>query len=293
MPSPVRPDPTSPEPEASEGLFRPKHAGIKAAILLVCAPLLVAAVIIGGRLLLPVKELKLAPRTPFEIARSDTAPRERVEAPMVALPAGSFTMGSTERNEAPPHPVAVAAFAIDPELVTVRDYRACVAARRCSADGLDGPGPCNWGAPGREAHPMNCVDWNEADIYCRWIGRRLPTEEEWEYAARGPTGRLFPWGSEAPDETRACFGRDATCEAGAHPAGRTPEGVADLAGNVWEWTSSPYCGYATPGCASVERVVRGNSFRAREPARLRASQRSGHVITSRETFLGFRCARGG
>jgi formylglycine-generating enzyme required for sulfatase activity len=293
MPEPVRPDPNAQEPGASEGAFRPRHAGLKAAILLVFGPLLVAGGIIWGRLLLPVKELQLAPRTPFEMARSDIAPPERVEAPMVTILEGSFLMGSAERNEAPAHRVQVAGFAIDPTEVSVADYRACVAARRCAADGLDGPGPCNWGAPGRENHPMNCVDWNDADIYCRWLGRRLPTEEEWEFAARGPAGRLYPWGPEAPDEGRACFLRGGTCPVGERAAGRTPEGVADLAGNVWEWTSSPYCNYGADGCASVERVVRGGSYSAREPARLRASQRSGHVVTVRETFLGFRCARGG
>jgi formylglycine-generating enzyme len=275
------------------GPLRPRNAGAKAAVLLVVGPLLLTAGIIGGRAALPVKELQLAPLVPFDLGSASAPPPALLDAPMIAVAPGSFEMGSTAKNESPPHRVAVAAFSIDATEVTVDAYRACVEATRCPADGLTEVAACNWATPGRGPHPMNCVDWNEADIYCRWLGKRLPTEEEWEFAARGPEGRIFPWGNSQPDEPTACFNRATTCPAGERAAGRTPQGALDLAGNVWEWTASPYCAYAVGDCGSVERVVRGGSYTAREGAKLRSSARSGHVITLRETYLGFRCARGG
>lgn len=99
--------------------------------------------------------------------------------------------------------------------------------------------------PGFERHPVNEVTWNGARRYCAWRGARLPTEAEWEAAARGREGRRYPWGSAPPDVSRAVFGRrtNETGAAGERPAGATPEGVHDLAGNVSEWTSSLYRPY--------------------------------------------------
>jgi formylglycine-generating enzyme required for sulfatase activity len=80
---------------------------------------------------------------------------------------------------------------------------------------------------------------------------------------------------------------------GERPSGATPEGVRDLAGNVWEWTSSPYCPYDKPGCESPQRTVRGGSYTAKEASKVRAALRSGHIVTLREQYLGFRCAKEG
>jgi formylglycine-generating enzyme required for sulfatase activity len=269
----------------------PRGRGVVGMVLTLAAPCVLIGIILGGRGVMPVKEMKLAPLVSFEAPKYGAPPPALAATPMVTVPAGTFSMGSTEKGESPVHSVDVAAFRLDPDEVTVADYRACVDANRCPADALTSLPGCNYGDRARDRHPMNCVDWNEAEIYCHWLGRRLPTEEEWEYAARGAAGRLYPWGNAAPDESRACFGRDATCPVGELTAGATPEGVRDLAGNVWEWTSSAYCPYDKPNCESAQRTVRGGSYTAKEGAKLRAALRSGHVVTLRERYLGFRCAK--
>jgi iron(II)-dependent oxidoreductase len=158
-------------------------------------------------------------------------------------------------------------------------------------------------APGFERHPVNEVTWEGARRYCAWRGARLPTEAEWEAAARGRDGRTYPWGEAAPTRERAVFARGSneTEAVGGRPAGATPEGVHDLAGNVAEWTSSLYRPYpyrADDGrehaSAAGERVTRGGDhvFDA-DPGRMRAAFRAGFsrnpLVGHRH--IGFRCAR--
>jgi formylglycine-generating enzyme required for sulfatase activity len=121
--------------------------------------------------------------------------------------------------------------------------------------------------PGEDHHPVTDTDWYDADAYCRWAGKRLPTEEEWEKAARGPNGQVWPWGNQH-DVARANTlesGRDWAEPVGSHPEGISPYGVYDMAGNVWEWTSSWYQAY--PGnqlqrsaYGEKQRVARGGSW---------------------------------
>ena len=157
---------------------------------------------------------------------------------------------------------------------------------------------------GFEQHPVNEVTWTGGREYCAWRGARLPTEAEWEAAARGQEGRLYPWGAEPPDAERAVFGRRSnhTDAVGQHPAGATPQGVHDLAGNVAEWTSTLYRPYpyraddgredpAAPG----ERVTRGaDHVYDSSPEKLRASFRGGfsRAPAMGHRHIGFRCARG-
>ena len=132
---------------------------------------------------------------------------------MVRIPAGTFRMGSEdgEPDEKPLHDVRVAAFEMDATEVTSGAYGACVVAGAClpapkqiawagvtAADHQVYDEFCNDERADRRSHPVNCVDWAMADAYCRWAHKRLPTEEEWEYAARGPEGRSFPWGNAPP-----------------------------------------------------------------------------------------------
>jgi formylglycine-generating enzyme len=113
--------------------------------------------------------------------------------PMVAIPGGSFAMGESHRK------VTVAHFSLDTTEVTVGSYAACVASERCSVASLGNF--CNAGKPGNEAHPINCVDWNQAVAYCAATGKRLPTEEEWEWAARGgERGWTYAWGDDPPGD---------------------------------------------------------------------------------------------
>jgi formylglycine-generating enzyme required for sulfatase activity len=157
--------------------------------------------------------------------------------------------------------------------------------------------------PGFERHPVNEVTWNGARRFCAWRGARLPTEAEWEAAARGREGRRYPWGSAPPDANRAVFGRrsNETGAVGERPAGATPEGVHDLAGNVAEWTSTLYRPYpyrADDGRedadASGERVTRGGDHIFDSSAeKLRTTFRAGfsRAPAVGHRHIGFRCAR--
>ncbi|MGH7322311.1 MAG: formylglycine-generating enzyme family protein, partial [Candidatus Rokuibacteriota bacterium] len=156
--------------------------------------------------------------------------------------------------------------------------------------------------PGFEQHPVNEVTWQGARQFCAWRGARLPTEAEWEAAARGQARRLYPWGAEPPTPDRAVFGRGSneTDAVGRRPAGATPEGVHDLAGNVAEWTSTLYRPYPyrrddgrehpeAPG----ERVTRGGDhIFDSSPEKLRAAFRAGfsRAVRVGHRHIGFRCA---
>jgi formylglycine-generating enzyme required for sulfatase activity len=216
------------------------------------------------------------------------------------VPAGEVALGNDPiepggpalPDETPAHDVELAAFEIGAAPVTNAEY-----APFAAASGRPEPA-------GSPDHPVTHVDWHDASAFCAWAGGRLPTEAEWERAARGPDGRRYPWGDEEPDDARAVFRRgtkdDATAAVGSLPAGTSAEGVHDLAGNVWEWTSSayrpyPYCaadGREDPATAEP-RVLRGGSFASPGALWLRCASRSHSHPTRRRGHIGFRVARGG
>jgi formylglycine-generating enzyme required for sulfatase activity len=237
--------------------------------------------------------------------------------PMVRFERGSFVMGcprddrDCERDEKPAHPVKLSRFHIDPLEVTQAEFRGCVEAgvcapvdlRRCFVwtgeafkRGAPLPGPITL-----DEHPAVCVSWFQAATYCEALGKHLPTEAEWERAAVGTTGRRYPWGAAEPRCELAHFDGcgEHTRPVGMRPAGATPEGVQDLAGNVSEWIHDWYDreAYARPwqkdpsGPASgVVRVVRGGSYYDGATT-LRASYRYGLNPVSGFSTVGFRCAR--
>jgi len=225
---------------------------------------------------------------------------------MIAIPAGSFTMGSPDGDdrERPPHPVQVNAFCLDATEVSVADYHACLKAGRCfspAASRWAGPGSytaapaldpaCNWDSRGRDAHPMNCTPWSFAQEYCDAVGKRLPTEEEWEYAARGPAGVRYPWGAAEPT-AGVCWNLAAggSCAVGKSAADRSPFGVMDLGANVAEWTSTPYVSY--DGCWPENGMsTRGGFYAATSAVDLRGTRRDSTPPATRAPELGFRCAR--
>jgi formylglycine-generating enzyme required for sulfatase activity len=238
---------------------------------------------------------------------------------MVFVPGGPFVMGCNEQvdaecdeDEKPSRTVEVGPFWIDKTEVTVASYRRCVDAGRCSDIGLstafwDGKeqssssAQCNWGKAGRDDHPINCVSWDEAVAYCEVHGKRLPTEAEWEKAARGTDRRKYAWGNAgyaasgpvaniADAAAKATIsGRDTgysdgsayTAPVGSFPAGASPYGALDMIGNVWEWVADPI---------KDGRGVRGGSWETR-PRDARASNRYWATPTDRDPGNGFRCAQ--
>ena len=217
--------------------------------------------------------------------------------PMANVPAGTFAMGcdSSRLSERPRHLVSVAAFAIDATEVTARDYETCVDAGACKPPSAPDATLCN-DARSKPSHPANCVDWNDAHAFCAWVGKRLPTEEEWEYAARGSDERAYPWGDAGPGPSmlNALGDEDgfaATAPVASFDASRSPFGAWDMAGNVWEWTDSAWSDdYASPRAYDL-KVIRGGGFGSASPALLRATARGSHRVSFRDAHLGFRCAK--
>jgi formylglycine-generating enzyme required for sulfatase activity len=231
-----------------------------------------------------------------------TQTRQKDGMAMVCVPAGEFQMGSTDadsdagNDEKPAHTVYLDAFWIDRTEVTNAQYRACLQAGACSDPGcLDESG---LNAPDQ---PVVCVKFAEAEAYCRWAEGRLPTEAEWEKAARGTDGRRYPWGNEDLDCARAnwlnCVGT--TSPVGSYPSGASPYGVLDMAGNAWEpvsdWYDLGYYGRSEArnpqGPASGwYKVLRGGGSGSGWGL-LRAAGRYGHGVPDVRTFdRGIRCA---
>ncbi len=229
---------------------------------------------------------------------------------MVEVPGGEFFMGCNEEvdsdcqdDEKPGGRVRVSSFRIDKTEVTVAAYRECVEAGRCARDTFvtkSDVNRCNWGSSDRDDHPMNCVNWSGADTYCRWKGQRLPTEEEWEKAARGTDGRKYPWGNEGFGKTKVANiadrnttfgwalksyddGYEETAPVGSYPRGASPYGALDMAGNVYEWTSSWYE-------RGKFRSLRGGSW-LYKPRYVRASYRDWGAPSVQDYGVGFRCVQ--
>lgn len=212
-------------------------------------------------------------------------------------------------DEKPPRELGVGGFWIGRTEVTTGAFAACAKARGCNRNvekrDVAETGVCNWRNK-RWNHPINCVSWEEAGAFCRWIGGRLPTSIEWEYAARAGDEVIYPWGNDPPTGARANFcdvncpralkdpaaargradlaqddGFAATAPVGSFPAGANKWGLLDMAGNVAEWTASS---------SGDERELRGGNW-SMPAVNLRASHRGHTAQTRNDPSIGFRCAQ--
>jgi len=239
-------------------------------------------------------------------------------ADMVRMPGGTFTMGRDDgpEDERPAHRVTLAPFELDRLPVTnalFARFLNAVGPRNARGENLFDDDDSDarihkvaggWTAdPGFEDHPVVEASWAGARDYCTWAGKRLPTEAEWEFAARGAEGRAYPWGNQPPEATRARYGAafNAHVPVGRYQAGATPEGLLDMAGNVWQWLSSAYRPYPYRPDDGREdlrdvRVVRGTRGGCHDcrPEDLRATERGRRVSRAPQAGhhnIGFRCAR--
>lgn len=234
--------------------------------------------------------------------------------PMVTVPAGPFMMGSDDGfdDEEPIHEVELDEYQIDLYEVTNYQYGLCVVAEVCEAprDFSSADRDHYYGNPIYNNYPVIYVTWFQAQTYCDWRGARLPTEAEWEKAARGTDGRVYPWGDRFEGtklnfcDTHCTFdwadadyddGYADTAPVGSYPDGVSPYGVHDMAGNVWEWTMSAYQDYPYKNDdkndtnKNVSRVLRGGSW-FNGDIDVRAAVRSGNDPVNHYSFVGFRCA---
>jgi formylglycine-generating enzyme required for sulfatase activity len=226
--------------------------------------------------------------------------------PMAVVPAGDFWMGVDGtiglEDERPRHQVWLEAFSLDLYEVATKHY-----ARFLTATGRQPP--WQWGSVNLDIHgdrPVIGVDWADAEAYCRWAGKRLPTEAEWEKAARGIDGRLYPWGNQVPTAELANFAvgarfsySQALMPVGRYEKAKGPYGHYDLAGNVWEWVQDWYDGSYyerspernPPGPEEGQfKVLRGGSW-SELPKYLLTYGRFKLPPGTRNSYTGFRCAR--
>jgi formylglycine-generating enzyme required for sulfatase activity len=229
---------------------------------------------------------------------------ERVQNPVdgavyVFVPAGEFTMGSPDStvraDEYPQHTIHLDAFWVMQTEVTNAQYAKCVAAGACSA-----PHNRRWQNAAYADHPVTDINWNQAKAYAQWAGGRLPTEAEWEKAARGTDGRTYPWGNEQPNQSlvNCCNFISDTTPVGSYPAGASPYGALDMAGNVWEWTADWYNGgyynqspvqNPTGPASGNARVSRGGSA-WNDASVVRVAFRGWNFPNLRDRYNGFRVA---
>lgn len=221
---------------------------------------------------------------------------------LLCVPGGTFTMGGADLDDANPvHPVTLPSFWVDETEVTVTQYRACVEAGACPGEATanrlrlhESDNHCTLGGSGTDNFPMNCIDVDLAAAFCAWADKRLPTEEEWEFSARGSDGRLYVWGNSATG-SNANWNSMGPVAVKAFPKDKSPFGIYDLAGNVREWTSTQRCRYTAtgidPNTCDVPVIHRGGSWIDSATRALRAALRHYDVPPIEMDDLGFRCAK--
>ena len=248
---------------------------------------------------------QLQQRIPQSHKRSypKTASGQVHEQSMALVPAGEFTMGSSigDPDELPVRKVYVDAFFMDKYQTSVGKYGSFLEATSHEA-------PADWDIMNKPMHqkrPVINVDWADADAYCKWAGKRLPTEAEWEKAARGTDGRIYPWGNQLPTDFHANMKKEVwnnhvvLTPVGMFEGGKSPYGLYDMAGNVWEWVSDWYGQdyYKTGSLRNPTgpptgnyKVVRGGSWGS-SPKDLRSADRESRLPPFGGLGTGFRCAK--
>ena len=209
---------------------------------------------------------------------------------MIKIPGGVYSTGYGGDKH-----VRVAPFSMDVTEVTVASYRRCVAGGHCTPPNLRVA--CNWKYEDREDHPINCVDWHQANAYCTHLGKRLPSEEEWEWAALSVSGHRYVWGNDKPNEWDVCVGKgfnntspsgkNHTCPVASKPRDRSKFGLMDMSANVSEWTATKKCGDRCEE-PNAPRVVRGAAFTSRV---VTATQSWNSYADRKGASVGFRCAQ--
>lgn len=215
---------------------------------------------------------------------------------LVLIPGGVGVVGADDINEntIPVINPTFEDFCIDRTEVTVADYADCIADSDCTPQGSTTG--CNTDVGTHGDHPVNCVSQAQAAAFCAWANKRLPTEKEWEYAARGSAGRKYPWGPGDPNTNLLNYNNSigATMPVGSYPNGNTPStGLEDMGGNVWEWTASEWCEdySAMAACTPGTFIARGGSFASTQANFVRPSWRD--PDSAGDNRFGFRCAAEG
>jgi formylglycine-generating enzyme required for sulfatase activity len=213
----------------------------------------------------------------------------------VRIPGGTFMMGSADFSNAQPHRVTIKAFQMAKTMVTNKQYKACVEAGACTAPTDQGP------QYDGDDQPVVGVEWDQAKAFAAWVGGRLPSEAEWEYAARS-AGKdwKYPWGNGKATCDKAVIDNcamDATMPVCSKPAGNTKQGLCDMAGNAWQWVEDWYSLYSSaPNDGSAQenpgkyRVFRGGSWGCVDTL-ARAAFRGGYKPAFRRGVISFRVAR--
>jgi len=257
---------------------------------------------------------------PDEICYGGTCETLATNLTWISIPDGNYTMGSGDDDEAPEHDVTITAFEVTKTEITVAQYAACVDAGKCQAP--DDEDYCNWNSADRIDHPVNCVDWYQASDFCTWAGGHLPSEAEWEYAARSAgKDNTFPWGDQPATcqyavmwyDGRSGCGENRTFSVCSKTAGNTDQGLCDMAGNVSEWVQDWYHGlyscdsaYGVSECElggvapadgsawedpiAYERILRGGSY-TKHHVYMSTTHRSRVAPSVRARSFGFRCVR--
>lgn len=220
---------------------------------------------------------------------------------MLRIPAGKFIMLSgLAKNQPPPRAAAIASFWLDRTEVTVGAYRACVTKGACPRP-AKASASCTYDLGDAEL-PISCVHWSDADAFCRAAGKRLPTEMEWEYAARGNVGTAYPWGGAMSCKIAVTLQNERTGRScseghpdrvGAHPVGASVFGVLDMSGNVEEWTADWYVENLGRGPAprvGASHVLRGGGWLS-APSMAKTTTRNWGSAVEAGPNVGFRCAR--